>query len=135
MFLVPTYLERSDIHGVGVFTPRPIKAGTLLWEFREDTDWKIPPEAMQQFPEPFRSRMKAYCFVNEAGIYVFCGDNAKYMNHADTPNCDDRGELYTKAARDIAAGEELTCDYRAFDYESKQIEGALYETSSNGLGR
>jgi len=41
------------------------------------------------------------------------------MNHADAPNCDDSGDTFTVARRDIAAGEELTCDYRSFDEESR----------------
>ncbi|PKM07970.1 MAG: hypothetical protein CVV14_06225 [Gammaproteobacteria bacterium HGW-Gammaproteobacteria-4] len=41
-------------------------------------------------------------------------DNARYMNHSDTPNLIEvDGCNYT--ARDIAEGEELTCDYRVFD--------------------
>lgn len=41
------------------------------------------------------------------------------MNHSFEPNCDDRGHV-TRALRDIAEGEELTCDYRNFDAESER---------------
>lgn len=49
---------------------------------------------------------------------VLCGDNARFMNHSFEPNCDDDGGEFTTAARDIEAGEELTCDYRRFDAPS-----------------
>lgn len=116
MFCVPTYLARSPIHGMGVFTPSPISRGTVLWEFRSGVDWRLTPEELASFPEPFQTRMRRYCYLEEEGSYVLCGDNARYMNHSTDPNCDDRG-AYTVARQDIAAAEELTCDYRDFDLE------------------
>ena len=38
------------------------------------------------------------------------GDDARFLNHDDEPNTDNSGPV-TLAARDIAAGEEITCDY------------------------
>ena len=127
MFLIPTYLSQSSIHGVGVFTPEPIAEGTLLWEFDPSVDWKITPEEMERFPEPYQSRFRMYCYLAPEGIYVFCGDNAKFMNHSLDPNCDDPEGRYTIANRDIAAGEELTSNYLTFDMESAQKGAGLYE--------
>ncbi len=49
---------------------------------------------------------------------MLCGDDARFFNHSDTPNCfdfpDERGGT-TVAARDIDPGEELTSDYASFD--------------------
>lgn len=114
MFLVPTYVSRSSIHGHGVFAARAIPAGTLVWEFTEGVDWRIEASTMERFPEPFQSRLREWSYREESGRYVLCGDNAKFMNHSESPNCDDAGE-FTRSLRDIEAGEELTCDYRAFD--------------------
>jgi SET domain-containing protein len=126
MFLIPTYLAPSRIHGTGVFTPEPIKAGTLIWKFNAATDWKIKPAEMERFPEPYRSRLFVYCYIDTEGLYVLCGDNAKFMNHSEESNCDDKGDQYTIARRDIEAHEELTCDYRSFDAESAGKKGKLY---------
>ena len=136
MFLVPTFLAESAIHGIGVYTPHPIAEGTLLWEFNPATDWKIKPEELEQFPEPYQSRFRMYCYLSPEGIYVFCGDNAKFMNHSLTPNCDDPEGRYTIANRDIEAGEELTSNYLTFDAESAAKGISLYdeaemETASN----
>ena len=133
MFLVPTYLSQSHIHGTGVYTPQPIKKGTVLWEFHEGVDWHIAPEDLAQFPEPYQSRFRMYCFRVPEGHYVFCGDNAKFMNHSDTPNCDDPAGAYTVANRDIETGEELTSDYRTFDLDSAEQDGALYDADGNGF--
>ena len=126
MFRIPTYLGESAIHGLGVFTPQPIPAGTVIWAFDAAADWKIAPEDLERFPEPYQSRLRVYCYLDSDGFYVLCGDNARFMNHSEHPNCDDPGGLYTITNRDIAAGEELTCDYRNFDAEAAAKVGALY---------
>jgi len=113
MFLVPTYVAASRIDGRGVFTPVAIPAHTVVWDMDPEIDWLITPEELAQFPEPYRSRFVHYCYLNVDGFHVYCGDNGKYMNHQNEPNCYESG-TQTITARDIEAGEELTCDYRAF---------------------
>ena len=120
MFLVPTYLADSAIHGVGVFAAEPIPAGTRIWEFTDGVDWRLTPEELASFPEPYQSRLRMWCYLGDDGYYVLCGDNGKFMNHSDTPNCDDPEGRYTVTNRAIEAGEELTCDYRTFDRESAE---------------
>ncbi|WP_273454876.1 SET domain-containing protein [Nevskia ramosa] len=115
MFLVPTYLATSPIHGLGVFTPVAIAAGTVVWDLNPDIDWAITPTELEAFPEPFRTRIRHYSYLNVDGVYMFCGDNGKFMNHDNDPNCYE-DDTRTIAARDIAAGEELSCDYRAFEH-------------------
>lgn len=135
MFLIPTYLAESPIHGIGVFTPEPLPAGTLIWQFHPDVDWRITPEELERFPEPYQSRFRSYCYLIPEGVYVFCGDTAKFMNHSETPNCDDPEGRITVTNRAIAAGEELTSDYRTFDLESAEKGVALFDAavSSNNV--
>jgi len=40
-------------------------------------------------------------------------DNTRFINHSPTPNTDNTMPV-TYAARDIAEGEEITCDYGEF---------------------
>ncbi|MSR22973.1 MAG: SET domain-containing protein-lysine N-methyltransferase [Gemmatimonadetes bacterium] len=109
-------IRGSTIQGVGVFSVTPIPAGMVIWEYTTGVDWTVTPQEMASFPEPFQASLRRYSYLAESGNYVLCGDNAKFMNHSDKPNCDDRGS-HTIAAWDIGAGEELTCDYRSFDVE------------------
>jgi SET domain-containing protein len=125
MFHVPTYLARSRIHGVGVFTSVAIPAGTVIWDFTPNVDWRFSPEELDAFPHRYKERLRAWCYLEESGSYVLCGDNAKFMNHSEEPNCDEEG-AHTIAARDIAAREELTCDYRSFDVESRDGNGEAF---------
>jgi SET domain-containing protein len=127
MLRVPTYVAPSLIAGVGLFAAIDIPAGRVIWEFTEGVDWRITPTELLLFPEPFQSRLRHYLYQEDSGLYVLCGDNAKYMNHSGDPNCDDTGAEYTIARRSISAGEELTCDYRLFDLEAK-----MYGLSFNG---
>jgi SET domain-containing protein len=119
VFRVPTYLGRSSIHGTGVFTPFFIPAGTLIWSLDPEVDWTLTEDDIVRFPEAYQEKLRSYCFVDENGSYILCGDNARFMNHSEEPNCDDWTSGDTVAYRDIEAGEELTCDYRAFDAASR----------------
>jgi SET domain-containing protein len=104
---------------VGLFAATALPSGTRVWEFTEGVDWRIPTAQLDRFPEPFQTLLRHYLFLTEDGVYVLCGDNAKFMNHAPDPNCSDRDDRFTITTRDVAAGEELTCDYREFDLESR----------------
>lgn len=118
MFRVPTYVAPSPIAGMGVFTAEAISAGTVLWVFTEGVDLRLDPGMVHGIPDPLGSMIRRYCYEEPDGILVLCGDNARFMNHSFDPNCDDQEGPTTVARRDIAPGEELTCDYRTFDRES-----------------
>ena len=121
MLRVPTYVAPSPIAGVGLFSAVDLPVGQVIWEYSDGVDWRISPSELILFPEPFQSKLRHYLYQEDSGLYVLCGDNAKYMNHADDPNCDDSGGEYTVTRRAIRSGEELTCDYRLFDLESRTL--------------
>ena len=127
MFLVPVRLDRSEIHGFGVFAAEHIPAGTRVWEFTEGVDYRISAEEVHGAPEPWRGELLKYAYRDSSGDYILCGDAARFMNHSEQPSCDDSGDLYTVAIADIAPGVELTCDYRTFDLDweeyADQLEG------------
>ena len=117
MFIVPIRLGRSPIHGFGVFAVEPLPAGTRVWEFTEGVDYRIPARDIERCPEPWHSELVKYGYRDAAGDYILCGDAARFMNHSEDPSCDDSGDEFTVTLRDIAIGEELTCDYRSFDLD------------------
>lgn len=104
---------------MGLYSGTDLAAGTVIWEYDDRVDWKITPEEFAGFPDPYRSRMGHYVYLDASGLYILCGDNAKFMNHAAHPNCDDPDGEYTVTRQAIATGEELTCDYTQFDVESR----------------
>jgi SET domain-containing protein len=125
MFLVPVRLGRSPIHGFGVFATQPIPAGTRVWEFTDGVDYRIPAADVLRCHEPWRTELLTYAYRESSGDYILCGDSARFMNHNEEPSCDDSGDLYTVSLRDIAPGEELTCDYRSFDLDWDQYAEGL----------
>ncbi len=121
MLLVPTRLGMSPYEGIGLFAAAPIAKGTVTWRFMPGFDQLFAAEQIVALPEPARGELMRYVYLHGGSDkYVFCLDNARFMNHTGTPNTrgvNPPGEPYGHdvATRDIAAGEELTCDYREFD--------------------
>jgi uncharacterized protein len=127
MLLIPTYLAPSPIHGLGLFTAVDVPRGTLLWVFRAGLDLEYEQPFVDSLPPLARARLLHYCYREPgASAYVLCGDDARFWNHSDAPNCENApipgtDAWGTAAARDIARDEELTCDYRTFDAMERDL--------------
>jgi SET domain-containing protein len=114
MLLVKTYLSASSVHGIGLFAAEPIAKGTVIWRFDERVDRRLTRAERDAVPEPARSFIEKYSYPEFVGsdVYFLDGDHARFMNHSEAPNTD--CEIDTIATCDIAAGEELLCDYGQF---------------------
>lgn len=118
MFLTRTKAKNSAIHGLGCFTEEALKKGQLVWEFLEGMDARVRMDRVAGYPAAVREFLKVYGYVdarNGERYQILCGDDARFMNHSTTPNIVDLADGSSVAARDIAVGEELTCDYSTFD--------------------
>ncbi len=118
MLLVKARIGSSEIHGTGCFAAEPIKQGQLVWTFDPRIDNRIPVEDIPSLPQPARDFLDMYGFEEVVAGRTFvtlCGDHGKHMNHSEQPNCAETPEGNNIAARDIAEGEELTCNYYLFD--------------------
>jgi uncharacterized protein len=72
-----------------------------------------------------RNHIKTYAYLWR-GVWVHCADHAIYTNHSDIPNSygiypNDDVFGWSVAKRDIAAGEEITEDYRTFCEDWKDL--------------
>lgn len=114
MLRIPTLLSTSRIPGagLGLFCKTPVAAGTPIWCFDPGLD--VVLEALPEDPV-LRRFAQVYSYMPLEGPlrWVLCLDDARFINHSDDPNTDDLPDL-TTARRDLAAGEEITSDYRAF---------------------
>jgi SET domain-containing protein len=131
MLLVKTKVAPSPVHGLGLFADQFIPKGTRIWEFDETVDSRFDASRLVGLTEPEHDELLKHTYLNpRSGLYVVCGDDARYMNHSDAPNTADvgydegvvNGEGITVAARDIEQGEELFSDYRAFDADARNGE-------------
>lgn len=124
MFVVRTILLQSLIHGIGVFTVEPIKKGQLIWEFNPVLDVRIPEAELDSFPEAAREYIRIHTYVeivDNQRVMTLCTDNSQYVNHSMNPNMiESEDGLSDIASRDIAAGEELTCNYYTFDLAASE---------------
>jgi SET domain-containing protein len=113
MLLVKTYLDRSAIHGLGVFAGEFIRKGTKIWRFVEGFDRAYSPRQFARLPKPARDFIKFYGYRVDGEI-ILTGDHDHYINHSDDPNTYLHNG-YAIARRNIAKGMEITNDYREFD--------------------
>lgn len=121
MLLVKSFLKFSEIHGVGCFTAEKISAGQIVWKRDPILDVEINAKTIETFHPAVQSFLHVYAYGQIRGstkTYILCGDHARHMNHSLNPNLLESGDGNNIAARDIAAGEELTCDYTTFDTDA-----------------
>ena len=113
MLLVKTYVDKSKIHGLGVFAGEPIRKGTKIWRFVEGFDRRYSPKQFARLPKPAREFLKSYGYRVD-GEVLFTVDNDRHMNHSEKPNTYLKSG-YAIARCNIRKGEEITNDYREFD--------------------
>ena len=100
----------------------------MIWRFDGRVDSRYDESQLAALPTEEQERLLNFCYVNPGTrLYVYCGDNGRYMNHSEQPNTEDvgydeglfEGEGITIAARDIQPGEEILSDYRSFDADAR----------------
>lgn len=121
MMLIETRVRSSVIHGLGLFAVEFIPRGTPVWKFEPGFDHDFSPAQFAALPPLAQQHTRWFCFVSQAdGHVILSGDHACFINHSLSPNTGARtsaaAPVVTVALRDIAAGEEITCNY--FDYDA-----------------
>jgi SET domain-containing protein len=118
----PCKVERSPVHGNGVFATRKIEAGERIIEYTgERIDW---PEALRRTEASDGPVNHTFYFSLDDGNVIdggSHGNDARWINHACEPNCEayeEDGRVFIHALMDIEAGEELNYNY-ALVYEPR----------------
>ena len=114
MMMVETELKSSSIHGLGVFLLEPVRKGDLVWRFDARIDRVYSEEEVETLPLHVQNYLRTYSTYHAATrLHVLCGDNGRFFNHSETPSTVSDAISFggDRAARDLAAGEELTSDY------------------------
>lgn len=125
MLLFETYVAASTIEGVGVFAAEPIPAGARIWLLEPRLDRLFPIAELDSLPPSAQAFARRYGYVSgdDTTQWVLELDNGRFMNHSTSPNT--RFDLPDGgyAIREIAKGEELTCNYADFLSEFTPPEG------------
>jgi len=124
--LDPTLLDRTDemsfvlkpssAGGIGVFATHGIRRGTRLGLFPVG-ETRLIPHAEQELDPRLKRFCQFYGVELDGATSVApnfgCMSVGWHLNHSDTPNAAHDAAWEYHATRDIAAGEEVTIDYRA----------------------
>jgi uncharacterized protein len=126
MFTIPTTLDRSEIHGIGVFSCEKVKEGSVVWVFNPRFDLLFSVEEVESLPKVQRDLVRLYGYLDKQqfnGWYVLHVGNDRFTNHSNNPNTkpvkNADCQYVMIATKDIQAGEEITCDYS--EYEDRTL--------------
>jgi hypothetical protein len=136
MMLIKTRVGPSGIHGHGLFAIEAVARGTPIWRYLPGFDHDFSPEQFAALPPLAREHTRWFSFVNKAdGHVILSGDHACFINHSPSPNTGAppgaTAPVTTEALREIAAGEEITCNYFDFDADAPRKLGFVSPGSSN----
>lgn len=119
MLRVNTMLLPSSLQGIGLFADEFIKKGTVTWK-RDPEDFSFEMDKyLMRFRKKVRDHQREYVkahsyFDAETGLWVYCVDALKYINHSEAPNVIST-PFVDIAARNIHPGDEMTCNYAAYE--------------------
>jgi SET domain-containing protein len=117
------YLAPSAVQGIGVFSWFPIAKGQPIFPYDAVEDCVLITDPL---PEgPLKVMVTRYGVETKEGIWVPSDFNRMgvwwFLNHSSEPNVEYVGNDIV-AARDLAAGEELTIDYRTLDADYSNLD-------------
>ncbi len=128
--LVKLLAKKSQVHGCGCFTPKPIARGTVIAFWGDDREVRLldATRHRKKFGKRFKVtlqtgvRLMGDWFVES--IRIKDKDPTDYINHSFRPNVGYTGGLLF-ALKDIAAGDEMFMDYRLLNagFETNVVRG------------
>ncbi len=116
MMMIKTFVAPSEIQGLGVFAGEFVPEGGELWALNPKFDILLHPGEIENLLPHMRDYVQRYSYphLELVGVRVLDCDDGKFMNHSDRPNTDFRRFDKGYALPDIAAGDEITCNYYEF---------------------
>jgi SET domain-containing protein len=111
MLKVKTYIDKSSINGIGLFSLEFIPKETVVWDLDYGIDIIFSFIGENEF-------LNKYCYKDQE-TYILCVDDARFMNHSITPNTSNGIGNQTISNKDIQIGEEITCNYFEIDDDGK----------------
>ena len=106
-------IRSSAIHAAGCYTTTPIRKGARVAEYTGH------PLTKAEADQAYEASPITYLFGLGDGSVVIDGHSAAmFINHSCDAKCEtseEKGRVWIKAIRPIAAGEEITYDYCLYD--------------------
>ena len=81
MFLIDTYLDKSKIHGVGVFSKENIKKGRKIQEERSEFEMEFDKNNLPSMPLAFANFLETHSYQKylHPDVLILQFDNSKYI--------------------------------------------------------
>lgn len=112
-------LDRSNLHGIGLFADEDIKKGQLIYTASPLLDVNISQAQFDRLSETEKREVRYWGFwINSEQIWHVDFDVTRFINHSfDATVTQDSAhtDAYLVATRDIKTGEELTQNYLEFE--------------------
>jgi SET domain-containing protein len=109
---VKTYLDKSNLHGIGLFAGEFITKGQLVWQHDPLIDGWLPSLHNYAYDDITRENFNyMYCYDKDLDKIIHFADNVRFINHNSEPNLTAPTKYIHYAAIDITPGEELTINY------------------------
>lgn len=119
MMHIKYYLDRSKIHGVGLFAGENIKQGQLIFTASPLLDVNLTQDQFDRLDKTEKQEIKYWGFFDQSSQRWHVDfDVTKFINHAAPGNVTqdkNHQEAYLVAARNIDKDEELTQNYLEFE--------------------
>jgi SET domain-containing protein len=120
-----TEVQRSKIHGFGLFAKKLIQKGTIWWYARPQDVLIMTKDQFQiletshtsKLIDNFIQTVLTYSYYErELDALIFCLDNSRFVNHSINANSVTKKEngFCVIARRDIQPGEEISEDYSKY---------------------
>ncbi len=125
MLFVKTRLEKSSVHGIGLFADQTIAKGSMIYKTSPDFDVDISDVDFQKLDTFSREQIRHYGYFDKRhDRWHLAFDDIRFCNHADVGNVSadtEATEYQLIAVRDISIGEELLQDYQEFEQLRKEL--------------
>ena len=115
-------LDRSKLHGIGLFTVENLGKRQLVYTASPILDVNLTQEQFNLLDEKEKKEVAYWGFWDESNrIWHVDFDSSRFINHSPNPTLTqdpNHKDTYLVTARALKAGEELTQNY--LEFESKE---------------
>lgn len=122
MLLVKTYIDKSAIHGIGLFAGQAIRKGVVVYKLSPGLDISLSKNEMNRLDSNSRELIKYHGYLEKNNKWHLAFDNIRFCNHNKNGNItvDKSNKKYQLIAkRDIEKNEELTQNYKEYEQPSR----------------
>ena len=115
MFHIKYHLDKSSIHGIGIFADEDISEGSIVYSINDALDLIVSASDFSNLSDDERHTISHFGYLDRSSDHWHLSfDDIRFCNHSPDSNIVLKGSSLV-AKKDISCGEELTQDYSEFE--------------------